>query len=74
MPRCALETTDPAQVIAEFESRGVALATQVEYIRAVSCGSDEQIRRFFADSLLHQTLVAVGASATDGPWARTLHG
>jgi AcrR family transcriptional regulator len=49
-------------------------AKQVEYIRAVSCGSDEQIRRFFADSLLSQTLVAIGASAADGPWARTLHG
>jgi AcrR family transcriptional regulator len=49
-------------------------ARQVEHVRAISCGSDEQIRRFFADSLLRQTLVAVGASAADGPWARTLHG
>lgn len=48
-------------------------AKQVEYVRAVSCGSDEQIRRFFATSLLNQTLVAIGASPSDGPWARTLH-
>ncbi|WP_435280226.1 TetR/AcrR family transcriptional regulator [Streptomyces albogriseolus] len=47
-------------------------AKQIEYVRAVSGASDEQIRRFFADSLLSNVLVAVDAISLDAPWARTL--
>ncbi|CAL9292644.1 TetR/AcrR family transcriptional regulator [Streptomyces sp. R02] len=49
-------------------------ARQVEYIRAVSGASDEQIRRYFADALLSNVLVAIDAAAVDAPWARTLRG
>ncbi|MET7999951.1 TetR/AcrR family transcriptional regulator [Nonomuraea glycinis] len=47
-------------------------ARQVEYIRAVSGASDEQIRRYFADALLSNVVVAIDAAAVDAPWARTL--
>ncbi|MGC9538242.1 TetR/AcrR family transcriptional regulator [Streptomyces sp. UG1] len=47
-------------------------AKQVEYVRAVSGASDEQIRRYFADGLLSNVLVAIDATTLDAPWARTL--
>lgn len=47
-------------------------AKQVEYVRAVSGASDEQIRRYFADSLLGNVMVAIDAASADAPWARTL--
>ncbi|GAA0478722.1 hypothetical protein Ade02nite_40710 [Paractinoplanes deccanensis] len=47
-------------------------ATQVEYVRAASGATDEQLRRYFADSLLANVVSAVGADAIDAPWARTL--
>lgn len=47
-------------------------AKQVEYVRAVSGASDEQIRRYFADGLLSNVLVAIDALTIDAPWARTL--
>ncbi|MEU1080052.1 TetR/AcrR family transcriptional regulator [Streptomyces sp. NPDC005908] len=49
-------------------------ARQVEYIRAVSGASEEQIRRYFADALLSNVLVAIDAAAVDAPWARALRG
>ncbi|MQY10219.1 hypothetical protein SRB5_03260 [Streptomyces sp. RB5] len=47
-------------------------AKQVEYVRAVSGASDEQIRRYFADGLLGNVMMAIGAASVDAPWARTL--
>ncbi|HEX6340234.1 TetR/AcrR family transcriptional regulator [Umezawaea sp.] len=47
-------------------------AKQVEHVRAVSGASDEQIRRYFADALLSNVVVAIDATAVDAPWARTL--
>jgi AcrR family transcriptional regulator len=47
-------------------------AKQVEYVRAVSGASDEQIRRYFADGLLDNVMVAIDAASVDAPWARTL--
>ncbi|WP_405539398.1 TetR/AcrR family transcriptional regulator [Streptomyces sp. NBC_00075] len=49
-------------------------AKQVEYVRAASCASDEQIRVFFAEGMLANVLVALDAYAVDAPWARTLTG
>jgi hypothetical protein len=49
-------------------------AKQVEYIRAASGASDEQLRRYFADALLGNVVLAVGADTVDAPWARTLRG
>lgn len=49
-------------------------AKQVEYVRAASGASDEQIRRFFGDGLLANVLVGVDAAALDARWARTLLG
>ncbi|MEV5343493.1 TetR/AcrR family transcriptional regulator [Streptomyces sp. NPDC052676] len=49
-------------------------AKQVEYVRAVSGASDEQLRRHFADALLGNVVLAVGADAVDAPWARALRG
>ncbi|WP_128375041.1 TetR/AcrR family transcriptional regulator [Streptomyces cavernae] len=54
------------------EAVRVCFAKQVEYIRAVSGASDEQIRRYFADGLLSNVVVAIDAAAVDAPWARTL--
>ncbi|MFE3560704.1 TetR/AcrR family transcriptional regulator [Streptomyces sp. NPDC059193] len=47
-------------------------AKQVEYVRAVSGATDEQIRRYFADGLLINTITAIEATHLDTPWARTL--
>ncbi|WP_089158225.1 TetR/AcrR family transcriptional regulator [Micromonospora sp. NBS 11-29] len=47
-------------------------ARQVEYIRSVSGASDAQIRRYFADALLSNVVVAIDADTIDAPWARTL--
>ncbi|MCM2422658.1 TetR/AcrR family transcriptional regulator [Streptomyces sp. RKAG293] len=47
-------------------------AKQVEYIRAVSGASDEQIRRYFAEGLLGQVMVAIDAASADAPWVRAL--
>jgi AcrR family transcriptional regulator len=47
-------------------------ARQIEYIRAVTGASDGQIRRYFADALLSNVIVAIDADAIDAPWARTL--
>ncbi|RJL27092.1 TetR/AcrR family transcriptional regulator [Bailinhaonella thermotolerans] len=49
-------------------------ARQVEYVRAASGASDEQIRRFFGDGLLANVLVGIDAGAVDAPWSRTLLG
>jgi len=49
-------------------------AKQVEYVRAVSGASEEQLRRYFADGLLGQVMVAIAADSLDAPWARTLRG
>ncbi|MFE3560556.1 TetR/AcrR family transcriptional regulator [Streptomyces sp. NPDC059193] len=48
-------------------------AKQVEYVRAVSGASDEQIRRFFADGVLNNAVMAIGIDTVSAPWARTLH-
>ncbi|MFF8676027.1 TetR/AcrR family transcriptional regulator [Streptomyces sp. NPDC015242] len=45
-------------------------AKQVEYIGA----SDGQLRRYFADALLGNVVLAVGADTVDAPWVRTLRG
>ncbi|RSS82169.1 TetR/AcrR family transcriptional regulator [Streptomyces sp. WAC06614] len=47
-------------------------AKQVEYVRAVSGASDEQIRRFFADGLLGNAMLAIDAASVSAPWVRTL--
>ncbi|MFG1607849.1 TetR/AcrR family transcriptional regulator [Actinoplanes sp. NPDC049265] len=47
-------------------------ARQVEYVRSVSGAGDGQIRRYFADALLSNVVVAIDAAAVDAPWARTL--
>ncbi len=47
-------------------------AKQVEYVRAVSGASEEQLRRYFADGLLRNVVVAIDAASVDAPWARTL--
>ncbi|MFI8169891.1 TetR/AcrR family transcriptional regulator [Streptomyces sp. NPDC085931] len=45
-------------------------AKQVKYIGA----SDGQLRRYFADALLGNVVLAVGADTVDTPWARMLRG
>ncbi|MGW2571939.1 TetR/AcrR family transcriptional regulator [Streptomyces sp. NPDC001537] len=47
-------------------------AKQVEYVRALSGASDEQIRSYFAHGLLSNVLVAIDATDVDAPWTRTL--
>ncbi|MEW2626224.1 TetR/AcrR family transcriptional regulator [Streptomyces sp. NPDC048106] len=47
-------------------------AKQVEYVRAASGASDEQLRRHFADGLLSNVIVAIDAASVDAPWVRTL--
>lgn len=47
-------------------------AQQVEYVRAASGASDEELRHYFAESLLANVVVAIGADSLDAPWARTL--
>lgn len=47
-------------------------AKQVEYVRAASGGSPEQIRRFFGAGLLHNAVSAMDIDSLDAPWARTL--
>jgi AcrR family transcriptional regulator len=47
-------------------------AKQVEYIRAVTGASDDQIRSYFADALLKNVVIAIDATTIDAPWARTL--
>ncbi|WP_433211767.1 TetR/AcrR family transcriptional regulator [Microtetraspora malaysiensis] len=47
-------------------------AKQVEYLRAISGASDEQLRRYFADALLSNVVMAAGVRDVDAPWARTL--
>jgi AcrR family transcriptional regulator len=49
-------------------------AQQVEYVRAASGASDEQLRRYFAEALLTNVVMAIGADAVDAPWARTMRG
>ncbi|OLR92789.1 TetR/AcrR family transcriptional regulator [Actinokineospora bangkokensis] len=48
------------------------LAKQVEYARAVSGASPEQVQRFFATGQLCNLYTAIGAEQVDAPWARTL--
>jgi AcrR family transcriptional regulator len=47
-------------------------AKQVEYVRAVSGASDEQVRDFVATGLLANVMLAIDAATVDAPWARTL--
>lgn len=47
-------------------------ARQVDHVRAVTGATDEQIRRYFADALLSNVVVAIDAATLDTPWARTL--
>lgn len=47
-------------------------AQQVEYVRAASGATDQELRRYFAESLLANVVMAVGAESVDAPWARTL--
>ncbi|MFF0690974.1 TetR/AcrR family transcriptional regulator [Streptomyces albogriseolus] len=47
-------------------------AKQVEYVRAVSGASNEQLRRYFADGLLSNVMMAIDATTLDTPWARAL--
>ncbi|BBH69995.1 hypothetical protein ACTI_66800 [Actinoplanes sp. OR16] len=47
-------------------------AEQIEHARSVSGASDEQLRRYFADSLLANVVAVVGADSVDAPWARVL--
>ena len=49
-------------------------AKQVEYIRAISGADDAQIRTMMASNLLDNVMTAIGATAVDAPWARTLTG
>jgi AcrR family transcriptional regulator len=54
------------------ESLRTCYATQVEYIRAASGASDEEIQRIFAVNLLANVMVAIDATTIDAPWAHTL--
>ncbi|MEV5571608.1 TetR/AcrR family transcriptional regulator [Spirillospora sp. NPDC052269] len=56
------------------EAVRVCYAKQVEYVRAASGASDEEIRRFFGDGLLSNVLAGIDAGEVDAPWARTLLG
>jgi AcrR family transcriptional regulator len=47
-------------------------AREVEYVRAVSGATDEDIQHFFARGFLGNALIAMGAYEVDAPWARTL--
>ncbi|MEE4493292.1 TetR/AcrR family transcriptional regulator [Streptomyces sp. BE230] len=47
-------------------------AKQVEYVRAVTGASDEQIRDFIATGLLANVLLAIDAQSIDAPWVHTL--
>ncbi|WP_018681026.1 TetR/AcrR family transcriptional regulator [Actinokineospora enzanensis] len=47
-------------------------AREVEYVRAVSGASDEDIQQFFARGFLCNSLTAMGIDGVDAPWARTL--
>jgi AcrR family transcriptional regulator len=49
-------------------------AKAVEYVRAVSGASEEQIQSFFARGFLCNAAVAMEAVDVDAPWARTLAG
>lgn len=47
-------------------------AKQVEYVRAASGASEEQIQEFFARGFLCNAVVAMEAESIEAPWARTL--
>ena len=50
-------------------------ARLVEYVRAASGGSDDEVQLFFARGMLCHLLAAIGAPSVDARWARTLsHG
>ncbi|GEN07940.1 transcriptional regulator, TetR family [Myxococcus fulvus] len=49
-------------------------AKQVEYVRGASGASDARIREMFAQGMLSNVLVAIGAAEVDAPWTRTLLG
>lgn len=54
------------------EAIRAAYAREVEYVRAVSGASDEEIQTFFARGFLCNALIAMGVDEVDAPWARTL--
>lgn len=47
-------------------------AKQVEYVRAASGASDDEIQKFIAAGLLANVLLAIDAKDVDAPWAHTL--
>ncbi|MER0247191.1 TetR/AcrR family transcriptional regulator [Streptomyces sp. HSW2009] len=49
-----------------------AYAREVEYVRAVSGASDDDVQNFFARGFLCNAMIAMGADEVDAPWARTL--
>jgi AcrR family transcriptional regulator len=65
-----------AQCAAHEPAIGDAVRTEyarlVEYVRAASGGSDQEIQAFFATGALCGVLVAIEAMSVDARWARTL--
>ncbi|WP_243727370.1 TetR/AcrR family transcriptional regulator [Actinocrispum wychmicini] len=47
-------------------------AKEVEYVRAISGASEEEIQEFFSRGFLCNTLVAMSVDTVDAPWAHTL--
>jgi AcrR family transcriptional regulator len=65
-----------AQCAAQEPAVGEAVRSEyarlVEYVRAASGASDEEIQLFFARGMLCHLLVAIDACAVDARWAHTL--
>ena len=65
-----------AQCAAREPAIGEAVRSEyarlVEYVRAASGGTDEEIQQFFAVGALCHLLVAIGVPSVDARWARTL--
>jgi AcrR family transcriptional regulator len=51
-----------------------SLRRQIEFVRAVTAGTDEEVRAFFSLGMLNHLNLAVGAQEVDEQWARTLVG
>lgn len=51
-----------------------SLERQIEFVRAITGGTDEEVKAFFGAGMLSHLILAVDAQAVDDRWARTLVG
>jgi len=51
-----------------------SIGRQIEFVRAVTAGTDEEVRAVFSLGMLNQLILAVSAQSIDERWARTLVG